>query len=1020
MLRRFNFSYMKKMFLKGKNMERTVRIIAVMLATILVATSIPVLSISSATVSSPFNSTILSDSANSIKSVTVNSSESIGSNGEISLYEVTVSSSGTRKSALIDLLDIKSQTFVDTFEGVRIATGGKLFVYSKPTEDRQNFANNYINDIAAQFEADHPEWKVAVVTNASFFDNEDAKTLDKGEPEDIYIEDGKTYKSYIEKGEDGGDVFKIGRGIVGLKNDGTVIYNTIENGTSHYSGSTPYEFDSKYTLEVLGENKSNSVYEYSLAVNGDFDFTGEPALIVPTMSAKDLRGATVYIVKCSQYRRAHVGVNGREVGDKTYYFEGEIESVVSGSESMQASAGYVYIASYSPLQYLDKGVAVRGTQRMTGDWADASYVFGYKQQILHEGTPLFNGTYQDYYGASISGNYDATWSEDFSYASYGSNRTAVGFKADGTPVIITMPRKIHGTYIEDNKTKYIETALTYSEMAWYMKSVGCVNAFMMDCGGSMGMYKKSTDSDTYEVACCDPLLDAPGRAVANALILAYPSGKDARPTDEKISTPAFRPDYITATTNPMWYTGVTKLRSNATVKNSYEGNFSSNATLSKTNFKLTQNEATYTFTPTATSFPSGYQAVYAYKKLGYTVQEGKKYVYCFKLHTVTAKKYTSFLFGEYPSNTSTSKMLNNFAVVGGAFSNNGDTQYSDIRIGVGRVEYNTSDVLGADQNMNLYLETVDGKSYSYYRVDIDGLTCTLKVKNSSGAWVQIGGTYSLPSGTQLIMGCASWEANKNRAMSVKDPICVDITNISNNISATSNFNSLEYTVESWSTFSSARADADYYASLMSGELINYADANLTSATNGLVKRIDVASANIAEYESTEKNIYSAASWANYQAAYEALVAAKNANDLESLETLNQEYVMARAALTTVEMSVEITWNELDFVYSKSIKWDPTTHSYTAVDNVGWKENGNTIGITNNSSANISVGVDFKAAESFSSLSGSFYVDGALVNGSFDLPMGANEEITLKLNGEIPSTTADKSKGGTVTVTVSPN
>ena len=79
-----------------------------------------------------------------------------------------------------------------------------------------------------------------------------------------------SYKTSIEKGEDGGDVFKVGRGMIGLKDDGTVIYHTIENGTSHYTGSTAYSFSSKYTLEVLGENNNNSIYNYTLLENGGF------------------------------------------------------------------------------------------------------------------------------------------------------------------------------------------------------------------------------------------------------------------------------------------------------------------------------------------------------------------------------------------------------------------------------------------------------------------------------------------------------------------------------------------------------------------------------------------------------------------------------------------------------------------------------------------------------------------------------------------------------------------------------
>ena len=1014
-------------------MKRTLRAIASLLVFILLCGSLPVLSISSETLSSPFDSTILSDSANSIKSVTVNSSENIGNGGEVSLFKATISSTGTRKVALKSLLDIPSNTFEDTFEDVTIATGGKLFVYSKPASDGQNFANNYINDIAAQFEADHPEWKVAVVSNASFFDNETNKTADKGEPEDIYVQDGKVYKSYIEKGEDGNDVFKIGRGIVGLKDDGTMIYHTIENGTSHYTGSTAYGFDAKYTLEVLGENKNNSIYEYNTLLPFDeFDYTSDPVFLTPSMGAKNLSGATVYMVKCSQYRRAHVGVNGREVGTKTHYFEGTIESIVSGTSSMTASSGYVYIASYAyaPLEHLQVGVTVRGTQKMIGSWADIPYVFGYKQQILHEGTVLFNGTHQESYGGTISGSYDKTWSEDHSYGTYGSNRTAVGFKADGTPVIITMPRKIHGTYVVvvdgKNVTKYKETSATYSEMAWYMKSIGCVNAFMMDCGGSTGMYKKSTGSDTYEVACCDPILTAPNRAVANALILAYPSGKSAAPTDEKLAEPSFDAGYITATTNPKWYAGLTKLRSTATVKNSYSGTFSTDSTLSKTNFTLAQDGAIYTFAPKSTAFSSGYEAVYAYKNLGYTVEEGKKYTYCFKLHTLTKGKYTSFLFGEYPSNTSKSKMLNNFAVVGGAFSNNGDTTgYSDVRTGVGRIELNDKlekpDIFGLNQEMTLQLETVNGKKYSQHRIDIDGLNYTLKSKDSSGAWVQVGGTYELPTGTKLIMGCASWEANTSRAMSVRDPVCIDVTDLSKNIASVNALNSEEYTADSWATVEAAKARADYSVQLTYQNLVDFADTQLTTATNGLVKRMDVTDSNIAVYEEENAELYTAKSWAAYQTAYEALIAAKNANNLSEMDSLNAAFAKAQSELVDAVVSLEISWNTLSFSYTNGdLNWDPNTHTYQSDNTTKWTpyENSNIIDVTNNSNIDLNLDLEFIPEAVYESVSGEFYINDTPIQNNSVIAEAEKQTFVLQLSGQAPSTPVGDYKGGTVKITVS--
>ena len=1006
-------------------MKRTIRGIAMLLACILLGGAVPLITASAAT-DSPFDASVISSSNGIIASTTVNGTESIGYNNEVSYYKTTIKSTGTRRDSAKAVVNPSSRRFADTFSNVNIAMGGRLFVYSM-SESRMSYEPHLINDIAAQFEKDHPEWKVAIVTNATFFDNEEKKTTDKGEPEDIYIEDGKTYKTYIEKGEDGGDVFKVGRGIVGLKDDGTVIYNTIENGTSHYTGSTPYSFSTKYTLEVLGENKNNSIYDYTLLANGSFDYSNEPIFITPTMAAKDLRGATVYKVKCTDYRRSHVGVNGREVGDKTYYFEGVIESISAGTTSMKPAEGYVYLASYAPLEHLKVGVTVRGTRKMTGEWANASYVFGYKQQILHEGAVLFDGSHQESYGAAIHGSWDNTWSEDLSYATYGSNRTAVGFKADGTPVIITMPRKLY--LDKDGVTVLADTSATYSEMAWYMKSLGCVNAFMMDCGGSTGMYKKSTGSDTYTVTCHEPKWTYPSRPVSTALILAYPSGESANPTDETLADPNYKPGYITTEMNTPWYSGVTKFRTTADVKNSSKDNFNTNSTLTKTNFKLAQNGTIYTFTPTSTAFASGYEAVYAYKKLGFKVEEGKKYTYCFKLNTVTAGKYTSFLFGELPSNTASSKMLNNFAVVGGAFTNNGDTQYSDVRVGYGRVQLNTSDVIGVNQNINLFLETVSGKKYSYYRIDIDGLNYTLKVKDSTGAWTQIGGTYSLASGTDLVMGCASWETNTARAMSVCDPVCVDVTNLSNGISAVGALNGEEYTASSWAPVAKANEKAGYSINLTNQALIDYASTQLNTSMSGLVKRMDIADANIADFNAANSALYTVDSWAAYQSAYNAIVEAKNANNLAALDVLNDAYVTAKNALVLKPddgedeediISFDISWQTMTFTYQAADQaWNPNTHSYDAVGDAEWKaENGsNLIKIENACEIDLLVDFEYISVAGFEAISGDFYNGDTLVNNGVTLNNGATSEVSLKLKGVLPANTADNTKSGTVKVTV---
>lgn len=487
---------------------------------------------------SPFDSSLIGNDCK-IKSADIVSRETIGNT---LLYNATITSYGTRKDALKEenggIVGISDRSFTDTFLNVRIAQGGKFFVYSKSLSGTC-FEPHLIQDIAAQFEADHPEWKVAIVTNASFFDNETARTPDKGEPDEIYVEDGKVYKTYFEQGVyDSAKEFKRGRGIIGLSGTDNldcvnkVIYHTFENGTKYYTGSTPLDYSdgrfSSYYLEVMGEKGADVIYEYPLSENDALNYTAKPSFFLEGNTV-NLTGAAVYKLKITHSRAPHVTVNGVETGITNRYFDGTVEGVLDGAADMTVPSGYIYIVSSVALAGINAGTNVRVNKRMTDAlWKDADYVFGYKQQILHEGTVLFDGvlqnTYADntlYYASDEAKQFDETWCEDYVYASYGSNRTAIGFAADGTPVVITMPRKIYRS--DDGARAIGETSATYSEMAWYMKALGCSNAFILDGGGSMGMYKKNPDTNEYEPVCCEPTLVAPNRLVANAVILAYPS-----------------------------------------------------------------------------------------------------------------------------------------------------------------------------------------------------------------------------------------------------------------------------------------------------------------------------------------------------------------------------------------------------------------------------------------------------------------------------------------------------------------
>ena len=1039
-------------------MRKFRRVISTVLLTVMLLGTLPIMPISAATVSNPFDSTVVSGSTctltryNSsyktsttstkvLNSVSVSSATTFGSNEEVTLYDTTIRSTGNRKMAARSTMK-KDYNLWDESFNVHIAVGGegaRLFTYSMPCS--KDFQNGYVEDIAKAFEADHPEWSVAVVTNGSFF-KYTAPDANKGipasnitsEPEDVYIEDGKTYDAYIEKGEF--DNCKVGRGVIGIKSDGTPIHYTLENGTTNYAAaSTPYTWDVNYTLEVLGSNLNNSVYDYSMRLSTTFDYYTNLPLFFPQSTAGSFASSYVYKIKCSEYKKAYLGVNKENVSTDseglapTYFFEGKVTSVTQ-TTSVSSASGYVYVVSPVKLDNIAVGTTLRGQRKMsTTAWKDVDYAFGFKQHILLNGEPLFDNAFQEAYGETKYGNWNA-WTEDVHYATYSSNRTAVGFKANGDPVLISIPRTQY--YMEDSKR--VEIGPSYNEVAWYMKSLGCVNAFMMDCGGSVHMSAKNPSTGEYYDVVNNPGLTAgttiAERMVYNALIIAYPSGNAAKATDTLLDEPPTQLEYITSEYEK-WYGGIVPLRTAKSISEKKE--LSTHRTFSATSYTLTQAESTYTLTPT-TSTKSAYAnyGIYAYKKLlddqnnPYTVTDSTHYTYYLNAKTHTEGRYCSFLFAERTSNTSTSKMQNGFIAVGGAFSNNGDTQYSDVRLGYGRLQNGTADELAKNQNINLYLSD----SYGRLRIDIQGVKVTVSMQGSDKIWKSLNTTtIDSINGASLIFGIGSCfndsGSASGRTMSVKNAIFLVKTDISKNIKSATALNSAEYTAATWSVLSSALSEANTAMDSMSQPYIDYANEKLAAAIAGLVKRIDIANANIAEYKGKDAAAYTTESWAPYTDAYNDLVTAVAANNLTALDGLNSAYAAAKANLVAASVSLDVAWQTMSFTYeTDSARWDPQTHTYVddgGGSSSGWvaNDNSNVIALTNNSNIALDVGFKFTRDDSvdgISGVSGAFYSNDSAVTTVALAKDGATQSVSFMLDGA-PTESLDNAKCGTVTLTV---
>lgn len=116
---------------------------------------------------------------------------------------------------------------------------------------------------------------------------------------------------------------------------------------------------------------------------------------------------------------------------------------------------------------------------------------------------------------------------------------------------------------------------------------------------------------------------------------------------------------------------------------------------------------------------------------------------------------------------------------------------------------------------------------------------------------------------------------------------------------------------------------------------------------------------------------------------------------------------------TGRVSVTVTWGAMEFTYQDG-DWDPETHEFKYGKWIPNKTDGNMITVENTGTMPVSVSFTYK--QTIAAVSAEFYDGTTSVSAPVALPMGDKKQVRLKLIGK-PSGTLNKSKLGTVTVTI---
>ena len=439
----------------------------------------------SAVTAGPYNYT-----QGSIKSINVSTTNELA-DGKATYYKSTVNSSwhGLKK------------TYYNLTTHLTIGSKyTKFFVYSAETPNKMGYSKKSVEDLVKAFEAENPEWQVVAAVNGDFFNTA------SGEPEEPMIQNGQTLKANLLPDDE-----RRGGGLVGTDdNTGKVVYHTIGPAYASAGYGTKYQFRGDYQVEVLDSSKKK-VAQTCDAFVSKAPTASTVSFVTVDSGAVNYSGLTVYEVELERYRKDTGSKNNsRKCAGNIYFAQGKVTKTLTGTASMKPSSGKVYIAvtSSKQLSQLKVGAYVRCQKVLMGEWDNVSNAIGFKQQILAEGNLMFYNAYGRHHtGDGASESETAKWTEDiYDYPHCWKARTAIGFRADGSFVFMTIP--YNG-----------KLGATYYEMSEQFKALGCTDAFLLDGGGSSTMVIREGGS-LKTVMHAEEANDGEGRSIANIAIMA--------------------------------------------------------------------------------------------------------------------------------------------------------------------------------------------------------------------------------------------------------------------------------------------------------------------------------------------------------------------------------------------------------------------------------------------------------------------------------------------------------------------
>ena len=377
--------------------------------------------------------------------------------------------------------------------------------------------------IAQNYEATHPGYTVIAAVNGDFFANRGFTTSNgkvyssaSNEPLNTWIADGDAFKSVVMANpdhivlgfsEDRSYQYHIGS-IYGKNYE--IIYNdNVYAGTGAVRGENMPTFtdtpvfninDTKAEANVYLQSKQLKENAVNILWEGNYDNI-------------DLSGYTVwkgyvdrFTVPQDGFYKTFVGRHPSDASQHAlnytydythYYLRGRLLEEVSIDSLSTVEENYFYVVTKNSdvINQFERAVTIKVQYELTGNWAGVTSTMGVLFPFL------INGKRTAY--VSVKGD-----QYNNNYLNDNKPKPAIGFKEDGTCVFFFMgPGPLSGS---------AQGAPSSIEMTEVMESMGIVDAFCLDGGGSASIVYRNDNGKLEEL---NSPTDGQTRSVGNAILM---------------------------------------------------------------------------------------------------------------------------------------------------------------------------------------------------------------------------------------------------------------------------------------------------------------------------------------------------------------------------------------------------------------------------------------------------------------------------------------------------------------------